>query len=359
MRCAAACLCTDCMSLHVQNVSLGVYSWTVSVSMHSFCPRNGILPPYFGLLWIKPFERTLLPSSQIQLSLVVQYVFNCRHHCCALPKKYKRFKDLDFRVDMTLDVCHRPHVNTAVAAHLQRTSVWPRVSASQSITFPVSTTPSHPALSRHNAIDRRHKRTFNGSRESLYPWVLKPFRKGVDTWHKLGSNSTYDTRVHPSMLDLIEIDFSMSKLSAPRCLCTLALRWKLSVSVWGLETLAALNKLLFWFSTEEDEDVLSSILRDRSHIDETLRLAIDENSGDYAGKSVCVCVCTLSHGPTYTEYAVLLIHVCTVHSPILVFILLIIYTVYTWMQYSYTYTDYIQYLHSKYVYVVQSLLYSV
>lgn len=37
-------------------------------------------------------------------------------------------------------------------------------------------------------------------------------------------------------------------------------------------------------STEEVEDALASILRDRSHIEETLRLAAEENSGDYAGK---------------------------------------------------------------------------
>ncbi|KAJ8251500.1 hypothetical protein GJAV_G00222030, partial [Gymnothorax javanicus] len=35
-------------------------------------------------------------------------------------------------------------------------------------------------------------------------------------------------------------------------------------------------------SEEEEEDVLTTILRDRSHIEETLRLASEEPSGDYA-----------------------------------------------------------------------------
>lgn len=36
-------------------------------------------------------------------------------------------------------------------------------------------------------------------------------------------------------------------------------------------------------SAEEEEDV-TSVLRDRSHIDETLRLAMEEKAGDYAGE---------------------------------------------------------------------------
>ena len=40
---------------------------------------------------------------------------------------------------------------------------------------------------------------------------------------------------------------------------------------------------LLLIPTDEEEDVLSSIVRDRSHIEETLRLAAEENSGDYAG----------------------------------------------------------------------------
>lgn len=38
-----------------------------------------------------------------------------------------------------------------------------------------------------------------------------------------------------------------------------------------------------WCFTEEEEEFLS-VLRDRSHIDETLRLATEEKAGDYAGK---------------------------------------------------------------------------
>lgn len=39
------------------------------------------------------------------------------------------------------------------------------------------------------------------------------------------------------------------------------------------------------FSAEE-EAVLESILRDRSHIEETLRLAADDKAGDFAGEDV-------------------------------------------------------------------------
>lgn len=39
------------------------------------------------------------------------------------------------------------------------------------------------------------------------------------------------------------------------------------------------------FSAEE-EAVLESILRDRSHIEETLRLATDDKAGDYAGEDM-------------------------------------------------------------------------
>lgn len=36
--------------------------------------------------------------------------------------------------------------------------------------------------------------------------------------------------------------------------------------------------------TEEEEEAFTSVLRDRSHIDETLRLATEEKAGDYAGE---------------------------------------------------------------------------
>lgn len=45
------------------------------------------------------------------------------------------------------------------------------------------------------------------------------------------------------------------------------------------------NVCAFGFSAEE-EAVLESILRDRSHIEETLRLAADEKAGDYAGEDM-------------------------------------------------------------------------
>lgn len=44
-----------------------------------------------------------------------------------------------------------------------------------------------------------------------------------------------------------------------------------------------LNYFSFVSSTDEDE-ILDSVLRDRSHIDETLRLATEDNAGNYAGK---------------------------------------------------------------------------
>lgn len=34
----------------------------------------------------------------------------------------------------------------------------------------------------------------------------------------------------------------------------------------------------------EEEEAFTSVLRDRSHIDETLRLATEEKAGDYAGE---------------------------------------------------------------------------
>lgn len=34
----------------------------------------------------------------------------------------------------------------------------------------------------------------------------------------------------------------------------------------------------------EAENILDPVLRDRSHIDETLRLAAEENAGNYAGE---------------------------------------------------------------------------
>lgn len=37
-------------------------------------------------------------------------------------------------------------------------------------------------------------------------------------------------------------------------------------------------------STEEEEEDVTSVLRDRSHIDETLRLATEQKAGDYAGE---------------------------------------------------------------------------
>lgn len=37
-------------------------------------------------------------------------------------------------------------------------------------------------------------------------------------------------------------------------------------------------------SAEEEEEDVISVLRDRSHIDETLRLAMEEKAGDYAGE---------------------------------------------------------------------------
>lgn len=40
------------------------------------------------------------------------------------------------------------------------------------------------------------------------------------------------------------------------------------------------------FAEEED---FTSILRDRSHIDETLRLATEEKAGDYAGEDLLIC----------------------------------------------------------------------
>lgn len=50
-----------------------------------------------------------------------------------------------------------------------------------------------------------------------------------------------------------------------------------------MHTFSFLNDFSFASSTDEDE-ILDSVLRDRSHIDETLRLAIEDNAGNYAGK---------------------------------------------------------------------------
>ncbi|GAA6090773.1 sarcalumenin isoform X1 [Tachysurus ichikawai] len=47
---------------------------------------------------------------------------------------------------------------------------------------------------------------------------------------------------------------------------------------WGQNSASA----LLFFEPVEDEEVLDSVLRDRSHIDETLRLAAEENAGNYA-----------------------------------------------------------------------------
>lgn len=44
------------------------------------------------------------------------------------------------------------------------------------------------------------------------------------------------------------------------------------------------SKVFFFVSSAEEEEVLDSVLRDRSHIDETLRLAAEENAGNYAGE---------------------------------------------------------------------------
>jgi len=41
---------------------------------------------------------------------------------------------------------------------------------------------------------------------------------------------------------------------------------------------------VFFSTEEEEEDDVTSVLRDRSHIDETLRLATEENAADYAGE---------------------------------------------------------------------------
>lgn len=37
-------------------------------------------------------------------------------------------------------------------------------------------------------------------------------------------------------------------------------------------------------SSAEEDEILDSVLRDRSHIDETLRLGTEENAGNYAGE---------------------------------------------------------------------------
>ena len=41
----------------------------------------------------------------------------------------------------------------------------------------------------------------------------------------------------------------------------------------------------WWFSTEEEVEDAPYALRDKSHIEETLRLATDDKSGDYAGRT--------------------------------------------------------------------------
>lgn len=45
--------------------------------------------------------------------------------------------------------------------------------------------------------------------------------------------------------------------------------------------------IIFFIFCTEEEEVVDNILRDRSHIEETLRLAADENAGDYVGKEYC------------------------------------------------------------------------
>lgn len=46
-----------------------------------------------------------------------------------------------------------------------------------------------------------------------------------------------------------------------------------------------LSRIVSVIPTEEEEEDFISALRDRSHIDETLRLATDEKAADYAGKN--------------------------------------------------------------------------
>lgn len=57
------------------------------------------------------------------------------------------------------------------------------------------------------------------------------------------------------------------------------------------------NLCPFGFSAEE-EAVLESILRDRSHIEETLRLAADEKAGDFAGEDMKPVSLTDTHRNT-------------------------------------------------------------
>lgn len=74
-----------------------------------------------------------------------------------------------------------------------------------------------------------------------------------------------------------------------------AVNYGLRLKVYHLSFLA--------FSTEE-EAVLESILRDRSHIEDTLRLAADEKAGDYAGRRNKACVIDgYTHGHPHIKFS--------------------------------------------------------
>lgn len=47
-------------------------------------------------------------------------------------------------------------------------------------------------------------------------------------------------------------------------------------------------------SSAEEDEILDSVLRDRSHIDETLRLATEENAGNYAGEEKAPVIFSIS-----------------------------------------------------------------
>lgn len=75
------------------------------------------------------------------------------------------------------------------------------------------------------------------------------------------------------------------------------------------------DHLSFLAFSAEEEAILESILRDRSHIEDTLRLAADEKSGDYAGKGVKACVPRWTVSVDFVRYVYFIIHVfiCQLH----------------------------------------------
>lgn len=68
------------------------------------------------------------------------------------------------------------------------------------------------------------------------------------------------------------------------------------------------SKVFPILSSAEDEEVLDSVLRDRSHIDETLRLAAEENAGNYAGEKtpgLHIYSCFKPQGPSNSYLSIL------------------------------------------------------